>query len=195
MADGAVAGITLPPGDPGAVGDSASQLKRIASGFGQTGDTARAAAASVSWTGAASEAFGQRTGDYQQASHQADTACMRAATALSHFAHRLQEGRDKVRRIQEHAADVEKRMHDAQNAADNAGQQAAAARQKASNMTFSTSLDLSGASMAEQNQALQDADAFEGDQIRYQGIANRAADELETLRKQAKDEARAPRTW
>ena len=188
MADGAVAGITLPPGDPGAVRDSASQLKRIASGFGQTGDTARAAAASVSWTGTASEAFGQRTGDYQQAGHQADTACMRAATALSHFAHRLQEGRDKVKRIQDHAADVETRMHAAQKAADTAGQQAAAARQKASDMTFSTSLDLSGASMAEQNQALQDADAFEGDQIRYQGIANRAADELETLRKQAKDE-------
>ena len=190
MAD-AVAGITLPPGDPGSIRDTASGLERVASGFGRTGDTARAAAASVSWTGSAAEAFGQRTGDYEDAGRKADVACMRAAAVLKTFADRLEEGREKVKRLQEQAEEAQRRMNTAAAGAVEAGRLEGDARARATSLSLSATLDPTGSSFTEQNQAYADADAYAAERARLEGVATRARDELERLQEEARLEREA----
>lgn len=184
-----VAGITLPPGDPGSIRATARGLQRVASGFGQTGDTARAAASSVNWTGSAAEAFGQRTGDYEDAGRKADTACMRASQTLGTFADRLEEGIDRVKRLQEQAAEAEERMNRANGAAIQAGLDEAAARARGAAMTLTSVV--TGSSMTDQAAAYAEADNYADERIRQQGVADRARDELERLQDQAKQENEA----
>ena len=187
-----VAGISLPPGNPGAIEDAAQGLKRVASGFSQAGDTARAAASSVSWTGTASEAFGARTGDYEDASRRADTAAMQAAGVLTRFAQRLEEGIDRVRRLQDRALEAEERMQNATREAIAAGVRESAARTRAAAITVTDLLDITGSTaLADQSAALQEADTAAADRVRYEGIADRARDELEQLREEAREEREA----
>jgi hypothetical protein len=186
-----VAGISLPPGNPGSIEDAAQGLKRVASGFTQAGDTARAAASSVSWTGTASEAFGARTGDYEDASRKADTAAMQAAGVLTRFARRLEEGIDRVKRLQDRAQDAQERMKAATDAAIAAGVRESAARTRAAAITVTDILDVTGSSLADQSAALQEADDAAAERVRYEGIADRARDELEQLREEARQEREA----
>jgi hypothetical protein len=181
---GAVAGIELPPGNPGSIRDTAQKLRKVGSGFEQTGHTARAAASSVHWSGAAAEAFGARTGDYEDAARKADTASSQAAGVLTTFADRLQQGIDKVKKLQDQALDAQTRMENAQLEASMAGQRENAARASASGLSGLLDPISAQASM-------QEADDAAADRIHYEGIANAASDELADLRRQAEAERQA----
>lgn len=186
-----VAGIELPPGDPGAVRESGQSLRGVASGFQRTGSIARQAAASVSWEGVAAQGFMARTGDYGDAAGVADAACTRAGAVLVRFAERLEEGRDRVRRLQDLAEKAQAELTTALANAEDAGQREAAAQQRAFDATVGAPLDGGSFSLGEASRALEDAGSAADDKAHYEGIAQRARDELERLREQAREEREA----
>src|ERR671914_2248297 len=99
-----VAGIALPEGDPGAAFDAAAGLRAASGGFERTGAvTEQAVASTPSWQGMASFTFRDRCGGYGDAAGAAHEACARAAYVLRRYGERLEDGRERVRRIQERA--------------------------------------------------------------------------------------------
>lgn len=191
--DEAVAGIELPPGDPGSVREAAQGLRGVASGFQRTGSVARQAAASVSWEGVAASGFMARTGDYGDAAAAADAACTRAGAVLARFAERLEEGRERVRKLQDLAEQARTEMTAALANAQAAGQRASTARDRAVDATVGAAFDGGTFSAEEGLRALGDATEAEADQTRFEGIAQRAREELERLRVQAGEEREAVR--
>ena len=116
---------------------------------------------------------------------------MRAAAVLKGFADRLEEGREKVKRLQEQAEEAQRRMNSAAAGAVEAGRLEGDARARATSMSLSATLDPTGSSFTEQNQAYADADAYAGERMRLEGVATRARDELERLQEQARLEREA----
>lgn len=186
-----VAGIELPPGEPGAVREAAQGLRGAGSGFSRVGTTAAAAASSVSWQGVAASAFIAQTGDYSDAAGRADAACVQAGGVLARFAERLEDGRERVRRLQEQAEQAMERMTTATAAADAAGERASAARGRAFDATIGAPLDGGTFSVGEGLRALEEAGDEADEQAKQAGIAQQAQQELEELRQRAKEEREA----
>lgn len=191
MAEGVVAGIALPPGEPGAVQDAAQGLRGVASGFQGTGATVRAAAGSVSWQGVAASGFMARTGDYGDAAGVAESACVRAAAVLSRFADRLEEGRERVRRLQERAEEAVERRDGAQAAAAEAGEREQAALGRAADNPMDLLPGGEPARLAERASALSDAAEAAGEREAHLDRAAQAQAELDDLRERAEEEREA----
>lgn len=183
---GAVAGIELPEGDPGAVSDAARGLRGVAAGFGGTGQVTQRAVASVpSWEGAASINFQSRCGDYTDAAGAAQTACQTGSVALTRFAERLEEGRERVKRLQEEAEECLRRIAAADDRAAQAGDREASANQGAFEASFAPDAGASAVALRDQ------ADRAAGERRQAEDEAQRARDELERLREKAREEREA----
>ena len=182
---GSVAGIALPEGDPGAAADAAAGLRSAAGGFESTGGiTQRAVAGTPSWDGMASFSFRDRCAGYQDAAAAAETACAQAAGVLGRYGQRLEEGRERVRRLQERAQECLERIRLAEARAADAADRAAFASHMAYQSTLGSPADAGATAAAFRAQAdeawLENA-AAESD-------AQAARDELERLRQAAEDE-------
>src|SRR4051812_26852731 len=182
---GGVAGIELPEGSPGAAHDAAAGLRRAAGGFERTaGVTQRAIANVGSWQGMASFNFRNRCGDYSSAADAAAQTCDRAERVLAKYAHRLEEGRAYVRRLQERAQDCLDRIH----AAEGRAEEVAGRVQFASHLVYQASLGSGADGGASAAAFRQQADDARSDQQAALDAAQRAQDELDRLRRQAHDE-------
>jgi A nuclease family of the HNH/ENDO VII superfamily with conserved AHH len=182
---GAVAGIELPEGDPGAVEQAAHALRKCAGGFERAAGTAARAAGSVgSWEGAASFNFRTHCGSYREAADAAAGAAERGAQALARYGRVLDEARERVRELQRRAEECLERIRAAEEAASDAAQRAAAA----SHMAYQASF-LSGADAGQLRASYQQqADDAWGEQAWALDRAAEARDELERLRRQAQEE-------
>jgi nucleic acid/nucleotide deaminase of polymorphic system toxin len=181
----AVAGIELPEGNPGAVEDAAASMRGCAGGFdGAGGAAARAAAAVPGWTGLASFTFRSRCGDYRDAASAAEGVCARAATVLKRYARELDDGRQRVRELQSRGEECVQRIRAAEQAAADAAQRAAAASHMAFQASFAAGADAGALRASFQRQA----DDARGEQSRSLDHAGQARDELEELRRKAREE-------
>ncbi len=187
-----MAGIALPPGDPGAVRDAANGLRGVGTGFRNTAETVNSAAASVSWSGVAASAFIGQTADYAEAGRSAGEASVRASTILDQFADRLEQGRERVRRLQEQAQEVQQRMLAAQAAAADAAAAESAAQSRAQSSMYSMSaVDAGATAQLQHDAAVTDANAAAAERVQQETRAAAAADELEQLRNEAEQEREA----
>ncbi len=183
---GAVAGIELPEGDPGAVSDAARGLRGVAAGFAGTGQVTQRALGSVpSWEGAAAISFQSRCGDHADAAAAAQGACERGSAVLSRFAERLEDGRERVRRLQERAEDCLRRIAAADDRAAEAGDREASANLMAFQASFAPDAGASAAGLRDQ------ADQAGAERRQAEHEAQRARDELERLRQKAHEEREA----
>ena len=181
----AVAGIELPDGDPGAVQDEASAMRRCAGGFAGPSGTASAAAASVpGWNGLASFTFRARCGDYASAAQAAEVVCGQAAAVLARYADVLQEGREHIRRLQRDGERCGERIQVCQRAAADASDREAAAHRMAHQASFLTGADAGATQAAFQDQA--SAAAADRDRALREEQAER--EELDRLRREAERE-------
>jgi len=180
-----VAGIELPPGEPGAVRDAAQKLRGVGAGFERVGSTVSAAATSVSWSGTASSAFYATTGDLADAANKVGSGSERAASVLGTFADRLEQARERVRTLQRKAEDELQKMEDARKRAGELRTEASQARDSAS---VSTGGDLGGASIVAREAYMQQAGDLETQAAAQDRIADAAHDELERLRREAETE-------
>jgi nucleic acid/nucleotide deaminase of polymorphic system toxin len=182
---GAVAGIELPEGDPGAVDGAAASMRGCAAGFEGAGATAVRAAASVpGWSGLASFTFRSRCGSYRDAAVAAEGVCARAATVLRSYGRELADARERVRELQRRAEECVERIRAAEQAAADAAQRAAAASHMAYQASFAAGADAGALRASFQQQA---DDAW-GEQTRALDRAAAARDELEELRRKAQEE-------
>lgn len=184
MAGACVAGLELPEGDPGAVEEAAAAMHRCAGGFEGAGGTAAAAAGSVpSWNGLASFTFRASCGDYRSAAHAAEAVCGQAAHALARYARELEDGRNRVRRLQHEGDLCMERIHKAERAARSASERELAAQRLAHQASFLAGADGGGLRSA----ALHDASLARDDYDRAQREIGEQQRELERLRRQAHD--------
>jgi hypothetical protein len=180
-----VAGIALPEGDPGSAADAAAGLRAAAGGFERTGGvTQQAVAATPSWQGMASFSFRDRCAGYQEAAGAAQAACAQAAGVLRRYGERLEEGRDRVRRLQERAQDCLERIRLADTRAAAAADRAAFASRMAYQSNAGSAADAGATAAAFRAQA---DDAW-GEHATAQADAQAWRDELERLRQAAEDE-------
>src|SRR4051812_37954566 len=112
MSSSSVAGIELPPGDPGAVEDAAASFARASADFAKTGETAQRAVRLVpAWQGIASITFRDSCGTYAGAAAAGKDACREVAIALRRYGHQLEEARTEVRSLQRQAQDCVDRIN------------------------------------------------------------------------------------
>jgi hypothetical protein len=118
----------MPPGDPGAVTDTAEGVQRAGHAFAACADVVGRAVGSVAdWSGIASLTFRDLCRGQRSAALEARDATVEAARALHRYAHVLEAARRRVARLQEEGARQEARRdqarvaaQDAQNEADSA---------------------------------------------------------------------------
>src|SRR5918996_1198734 len=180
-----VAGIALPEGDPGAAADAAAGLRSAAGGFDRTGAiTQQAVAGTPSWQGMASFSFRDSCAGYQDAAGAAHAACAQAAGVLLRYGERLEEGRDRVRRLQERAQECLERIDLAETRAAAAADRAAFASQMAYQSSFGAGADAGATAAAFRAQA---DDAW-GEHAAAETEAQAWREELERLRQAAEEE-------
>jgi hypothetical protein len=98
---GAVAGIELPEGNPGAVDNAAALLTRAAGDFDSAASTVRQAEGGVgTWRGLAWFNFSDRCGTHSEAGRAGGDACQKAAVALCRYGRELEDARQRVRELQ-----------------------------------------------------------------------------------------------
>src|SRR4051812_4644386 len=108
---GAVAGIELPPGNPGSVQSAAGTLERVASDFSSAGSTVQRAEFGVTgWVGIASFNFRAYCGTHGAAASAGGAACRHAAVALAAYGRELADARTRVRDLQRQAQDCVDRI-------------------------------------------------------------------------------------
>jgi hypothetical protein len=112
---GAVAGIELPEGNPGAVEGAAARLTRAAGDFASATRTIRQGEnGAVPWRGIASLVFSDHCGTLSEAGRAGSDACQRAAVALRRYARELEDARERVRELQREGAECVQRIDGAE---------------------------------------------------------------------------------
>lgn len=102
---GAVAGIELPEGDPGAVLEVADGLRRAGHAFGASAHTiGRAMSAVPSWAGLAAFSYHDLCRTQQGTAQQSGGAAQDAAHAVAQYGHALAEARRQISQLQQEAA-------------------------------------------------------------------------------------------
>jgi hypothetical protein len=120
-----IAGIRMPPGDPGAVTDTAEGVQRAGHAFAACADVVGRAVGSVAdWSGIASLTFRDLCRGQRSAALEARDATIQAARALHRYAHVLEAARRRVARLQEEGARQEARRDQARAAAQDAQSEA-----------------------------------------------------------------------
>jgi SCP1.201-like deaminase len=182
---GAVAGIELPEGNPGAVESAASLLTRAAGAFDSAAGTVRQAEGMVGiWRGIASFTFRDHCGTNGEAARAGGDACQRAATVLRRYGRELEDARQRVRELQRQAEDCLRRIEAADARAGAAAVTAAGAEMRGFLAGLAGGPDAAAATAA----AERDADAARAEQAQAQREADAAREELRRLQERAEDE-------
>jgi uncharacterized protein YukE len=182
---GAVAGIALPEGNPGAVDGAASRLTQAAGDFADAARTIRQAENGAgAWRGVASFTFSDHCGQQSEAARAGSEACRRAAVALRKFAGELEDARSRVRDLQRRGEECVRRIDAAEATAANAALQASAA----SHRGLEASLASGPGAVAAQAEAMQDAQNARNAQNQALGEADAARGQLRRLQEQAEQE-------
>jgi uncharacterized protein YukE len=183
-----VAGIALPEGEPGAASAAGSQLVGVAGAFGRTGGTAaQAMSVIVSWRGLASISFRNRCVDYSGAADAAQEACHDAAVAVRRYADRLEQARERVRKLQREGERCVDRIQAAERRAADAANREAEARDRLFSASL-TSLTDGGSALANIVTAQNDLQAAAGEREAAEREAALAREELDRLREKAEEE-------
>jgi hypothetical protein len=182
---GAVAGIELPEGNPGAVESAASLLGRAAGSFDSAAGTVRQAEGQVGlWRGLASFTFRDYCGTSAEAARSGGSACQKAAVVLRRYARELEDARDRVRELQRQGEECVRRMDAADARAGAAGVRAAGAELRGFLAGLAGGADAGAATAA----ARRDADAARAEQAQAQREAEAAREELRRLQDRAEQE-------
>jgi uncharacterized protein YukE len=189
VSDGAAL-IEQPPGEPGAVMDCASGLRRVGGGFEGAGQVVSSAVASVgSWEGQASMAFRGHATSYRAAAGSCERVLADAQVVLSRYATVLEEIRQRIRELRREEEDCLERIRRWKDRLADAERRAADAAQRMMAAPLDFGLAGEGA-LAAQLQAQNDLAAAQDDA----GVASRRIaeeqDELERLRDQAREARR-----
>jgi uncharacterized protein YukE len=191
MSEAQVAGIEMPQGEPGAVLDAVNRLDRMASGFEQSAQGFRRAASAVpSWLGFASAAFQGLAGSLEQTADQAHAAIRDARIATRRYAEELREARRRVRRLQERAEELEQQIEEAKRRAADAARRELEARGRAAAAMLSAPLEGPGlgAALDAAAAAFDEADAAAAERRRWEDRITELEDELERVRREARQE-------
>jgi uncharacterized protein YukE len=182
---GAVAGIALPEGNPGAVEGAASRLTQAAGDFAEAARTIRQAEnGAAEWHGVAFFTFSDHCGQQSEAARAGSEACRRAAVALRRFASELEDARERVRELQRRGEECLRRIDAAESRAETAALQASAAAHRG----LEASLASGPGALAAQAAAAQDAQAARNAQSQALGEAAAARGDLRRLQEEAEQE-------
>lgn len=192
---GAVAGIELPEGNPGAVESAASRLTRAAGDFASATRTIRQGERSaIPWRGIASLTFSDHCGTLSESARAGSDACQRAAVALRRFGKELEDARERVRELQRQGQECVQRIDAADARAGIAALQETAAQLRG---LYASVAGGPGAAAA-QTAAAQDArdaraarDQAQREADAARGQLKRLQDRAEQEREQIKRKARA----
>jgi len=184
----AIAGIVLPEGRPGAAFEVAQTFDAAAAGFERTAETVERALAMVpSWHGLAALAYQDRCTSYEGAAKAAAQALERAGAELRRYGHLYDEAHARIERLQRAAEACLARIKVAEREAAEAARREQAARDRATDAMLRSPLD-GGYSLAEQADAVREADGAADDRRRYEAEAEAEREELERLQKEALEE-------
>jgi hypothetical protein len=186
VSDGAAL-IEQPPGEPGAVMDCASGLRRVGGGFEGAGQVVSRAVASVgSWEGQASMAFHGHATSYRGAAASCERVLADAQVVLSRYADVLGEVRERIRELKREEEDCLERIRQWKERLADAERRAADAALRL--MAAPLDFGLAGeGSLAAQLQAQNDLAAAGDDaDVARRRIAEER-DELERLRERGRD--------
>jgi uncharacterized protein YukE len=189
VSDGAAL-IEQPQGEPGAVMDTASGLRRVGGGFEGAGDVvSRAVAAVGSWEGQASMAFRGHATSYRTAAASCDRVLADAQMVLSRYADVLEEVRRRIRELRREEEDCLERIRQWKDRLADAERRAADAveRMLAAPLDFGVAGE---GALAAQLQAQDDLAAARDDASMARARIAEERDELELLRDQARDARR-----
>jgi SCP1.201-like deaminase len=182
---GAVAGIELPEGNPGAVESAAALLTRAAGSFDSAAGTVRQAEGMVGiWRGMASFTFRTHCGTSSEAARAGGDACQRAATVLRRYGRELEDARQRVRELQRKGEDCVRRIDAADARAGAAAVTAAGAEMRGFLAGLGGGPDAAAATAA----AGREADAARAEQAQAQREAEAAREELRRLQERAREE-------
>jgi hypothetical protein len=186
VSDGAAL-IEQPPGEPGAVMDCASGLRRVGGGFEGAGQVVSRAVASVgSWEGQASMAFRGHATSYRGAAASCERVLADAQVVLSRYADVLGEVKERIRELGREEEDCLERIRQWKERLADAERRAAdaALRMMAAPLDFGVAGE---GALAAQLQAQADLAAANDDaDVARRRIAEER-DELERLRERARD--------
>jgi hypothetical protein len=181
---GAVLGIELPEGNPGAVESAADSLRHAAGEFASAAQTVRQAERVTGlWRGFASFVFRDHCGQNSEAARAGERACQKAATALRAYGRELEDARDKVRELKRQGEACVIRIDAADARAGAAGAREGMARLRA--VTTSLTVPDGGATAA---LAQREADAAQAEREQAQRDAAAARAELRRLQERAEKE-------
>jgi SCP1.201-like deaminase len=182
---GAVAGIELPKGNPGAVESAAGRLTRAAGDFASAGRTIRQGErGTFAWRGIASLVFSTHCGTLGEAAGAGADACREAAQALRSYGHELEDARERVRDLQRKGEDCVRRIGAAEGRAALAGFQETTATLRG----LAAALTSGPGSAAAQSDAARDAQAARDARAAAQREADAARAELHRLQDRAEQE-------
>jgi uncharacterized protein YukE len=189
MSDGAPL-IEQPPGEPGAVMDCASGLRRVGGGFEGAGQVvSRAVAAVGSWEGQASMAFRGHATGYRAAAGACQRVLADAQVVLSRYADVLGEVRERIRDLKRKEEDCLERIRQWKERLADAERRAADAAQRMMAAPLDFGLAGEGA-LAAQLQAQGELMAAQDDAAVAQRQITEEQDELERLRSEAREARR-----
>jgi uncharacterized protein YukE len=184
-----VAGIALPEGNPEAIFDAARELTSIAGAFESGGGVVGEGVAAVgSWQGQASASFRALAGSYEQAAGSAAGVLQQMAGAVREYGRDFREAYERVKRLQEQAEECLREIDLWEARRDDAAWRESAARTRAAQAMLSSPADLSGASLATQVSALNEADAAAGERAEAGRRLADLRDRLEQLRREGEQE-------
>jgi uncharacterized protein YukE len=176
-----VAGIELPPGDPGAVEDAAASFARASADFASTGQAAQRALRSVpGWAGVASITFRDRCGTYAGAAAAGKDACHQVAVALRRYGHELADAKAQVRDLQRQAEACVQRINAANQRAADAG-----TREGQAELRYLHAGAAGPTGSAAQADAQRDMEQAGADRRQAEQDAAAASGELDRLRRRA----------
>jgi hypothetical protein len=182
---GAVAGIELPKGDPGAVENAATRLTRAAGDFASAGRTIRQGErGAIPWRGIASLVFSTHCGTLGEAAGAGSEACREAAQALHRYGRELEDARERVRDLQRKGQECVQRI----DAAEGKAAVASLAETSAALRGLSASIVGGPGAAAAQADAARDAQAARDARAAAQREADAAHAELRRLQNRAEEE-------
>jgi uncharacterized protein YukE len=186
---GAVAGIALPEGNPGAIFDAARELQSIAGAFEGGGGVVSSGVAQVgSWQGEASESFRALAGSYEQAARSSAAVLQEMAGAVRAYGREFRDAYERVKRLQERAEECLREIDLWEMRRDDAAYRESAARTRATQALLSRPADLTGASLAAHADALAEAGAAADDRAAAERRLVDLRDQLRELRREGEQE-------
>jgi uncharacterized protein YukE len=184
-----VAGIALPEGHPEAIFDAARELHSIAAAFeGGAGVVSSGVEQVGSWQGQASDSFRALAGSYEDAARSSAAVLQEMAASVRAYGRDFREAYERIKRLKEEAEECVREIELWEARRDDAAGRESAARTRAALAMLSSPLDMSGAGLAAQSDALAEAGAAAYERAAAERRIGELRDRLEHLRREGEQE-------